>query len=81
MLGSDAASSAAQNPGLDESVEPVSPEEEEEVSLQAEDTRNQCLTDRIAEQNLRWASNMGMVEPDHYSEDEEGLERRMFYIG
>ena len=33
MLGSDAASSAAQNPGLDESVEPVSPEEEEEVSF------------------------------------------------
>ena len=52
MLGSD----ARRNPVLDESVEPVGPEEkEEEVSLQAEDTRNQCLADRIAEQNLRWA--------------------------
>ena len=89
MRGSDAASSALQQPVFDESADPVAYDEdfpsfleEEEVPLELENARNQILADLRAEERAEerrdFERNIGMVEPDHNSEEEDEIRRRLF---
>ena len=88
MRGSDAASSALQQPVFDESADPVADDEdfpsylEEEVPLELENARNQILADLRAEERAEerrdFERNIGIVEPDLNSEEEDEIRRRYF---
>ena len=81
--------SALQQPVFDESADPVAYDEdfpsfleEEEVPLELENARNQILADLRAEERAEerrdFERNIGMVEPDHNSEEEDEIRRRLF---
>ena len=89
MRGSEAASSALQQPVFDESADPVAYDEdfpsypeEEEVPLELENARNQILADLREEERAQerrdFERNIGMVEPDLNSEEEDEIRRRYF---
>ena len=84
-----AASSALQQPVFDESADPVAYDEdfpsypeEEEVPLELENARNQILADLREEERAQerrdFERNIGMVEPDLNSEEEDEIRRRYF---